>query len=197
MTRRHLPTRWLMTDERMGEALRTALIHLPRGAGVVFRHYHTPPAERRRLFAMVLRIARRRGLVVVRAGGRVLRAEDGAHNQPRRHRGLRTMSAHNRPDIARAERTGADLVFVSPVFATRSHPDARGMGPVRLGLMIRDTRVPIVALGGMDAARFRRLRGLGLYGWAGIDAWIRPDAAKPRRQSWLRHAGRAQVRDAD
>jgi thiamine-phosphate pyrophosphorylase len=38
-----------MTDERLGDALWTALRRLPRGAGIVFRHYATPPAERRAL----------------------------------------------------------------------------------------------------------------------------------------------------
>ena len=71
-----------------------------------------------------------------------------------------------------AERRGADAVFVSPVFATRSHPGARGLGVVRFGLLVRGCPVPVVALGGMDARRFRRVRGLGAYGWAGIDAWM-------------------------
>jgi len=29
----------------------------------------------------------------------------------------------------------------------------------------------VIALGGMDAARAQSLRGLNMYGWAGIDAW--------------------------
>src|SRR3546814_6089912 len=66
--RRHPPRLWLMTDERLGDSLWTALDNLPPGAGIVFRHYRTPLAERRRLFAGVQAIADRRGLVLVRAG---------------------------------------------------------------------------------------------------------------------------------
>jgi thiamine-phosphate pyrophosphorylase len=82
MPRRHpVPTVWLMTDERMGDALWDAVARLPRGAGVVFRHYATPLAERRALFARMAQIAQRRGLVLVRAGGVPLAVrEAGVHN---------------------------------------------------------------------------------------------------------------------
>lgn len=172
-----IPRLWLMTDERMGDALWTALARLPRGGGVVFRHYGLRPVERRALFAKVAKVAHRRGLVVVRAGAeRLGRGEDGVHGK--RGRGLRTAPAHSRVEAIAAIRAGADALFVSPVFATRSHPGAPALGPVRLGLMVRGLRVPLIALGGMDARRARRLRGLNLYGWAAIDAWARPGDQK-------------------
>src|SRR3546814_6183797 len=74
--RRHPPRLWLMTDERLGDSLWTALDNLPPGAGIVFRHYRTPLAERRRLFAGVQAIADRRGLVLVRAGADRLAARE-------------------------------------------------------------------------------------------------------------------------
>jgi thiamine-phosphate pyrophosphorylase len=176
MTRRHpLPALWLMTDERQGEGLWAALDRLPNGAGVVFRHYRLAPAERRALFDRVRRIARRRRLMLVLAGSppqaRAWRA-DGSHGRsPHRAIGLRTAPAHDRREIVTASRAGADLIFVSPIFATRSHPGGRTLGRVRLGLMIRQAGVRSIALGGMDAPRARSLRHLGLWGWAAIDAW--------------------------
>ena len=44
---KRLPRLWMMTDERQGDALWSALERLPRGAGVVFRHYSLPAAARR------------------------------------------------------------------------------------------------------------------------------------------------------
>jgi thiamine-phosphate pyrophosphorylase len=156
-----------MTDERQGDALWAALERLPRGAGVVFRHYGA--ADRRPVYQRVRRVARRRGLVLVVAGEERLPGADGVHN--RRGAGLRTGAAHWVAELRRRERDGTDMVFVSPVFATRSHPGGSGLGPVRFGLIARLARVPLIALGGMDAVRFRRLRGLGAHGWAAIDAW--------------------------
>jgi thiamine-phosphate pyrophosphorylase len=161
-----------MTDERMGERLWVALERLPRGSGVVFRHYRLPLAERRALFARVAKVARRRGLVLLRAGEQRLGIwEDGTHGTRRRVRGgWYSRAAHSPDEIMAGVRAGADLLFVSPVFATRSHPGAPALGPVRLGMLVRGVGVPVIALGGMDASRARRLRGL-VYGWAGIDAW--------------------------
>jgi thiamine-phosphate pyrophosphorylase len=167
MQRRHpLPRLWLMTDERQGEGLWGALQRLPRGSGVVFRHYGLAPAERRRLYERVRRIARQRRLILLAAGPTLPRA-DGVHGKG--GRGIRSASAHSLREISAAARAGADIVFLSPVFPTRSHPGARTLGTRRFAALAHQTKLPVVALGGMDAGKARRLSGA--YGWAAIDAW--------------------------
>lgn len=163
-----IPTLWLMTDERLGDGLWTALRRLPRGSGVVFRHYATPASERRALFRRVVRLARVRGLVVVRAGERTGFAEDGVHGSAR-GRGLRTAPAHDRREAVAAVRRGADALFVSPVFATRSHPGAKALGERKARRIAQGLPVVAIALGGMDARRFWGMAGFD--GWAAIDAW--------------------------
>lgn len=158
-----------MTDERLGDDLWRAVARLRRGDGVVFRHHATPMAERRWLFARLRAIARRRGLVLVRAGEQAMRGEQGVHG--RRGAGLRTASAHSRVEAIRALRGGATVVFVSPVFATRSHPRARTLGPLRAAAVARGLRMVRIALGGVDERRFARLRAFGFEGYAAIDAW--------------------------
>ncbi len=161
------PSLWLMTDERMGEALWAALDALPRGSGVVFRHYATPLAERRRLWAKVALVCRSRGLVLVRAGAdRLGRGPEPTHGG----RGALTWPAHDRRQAVAAVRAGARLVFVSPVFPTRSHPGARALGPLRAAAVARGLPVTVIALGGMNARRWQQARGLGFAGWAAIDA---------------------------
>ena len=152
--RQPLPRLWLMTDERQGEGLWGSLERLPKGSGVVVRHYGLARAERRKLFERVRRVARRRRLLLLDGG---------------RDNGL-SASAHNLRELKAAERSGAAFVFLSPAFATRSHPGARPLGPIRFGLIAGQARVPVIALGGMDARKARRLPHI--YGWAGIDAWI-------------------------
>jgi len=177
------PHLWLMTDERQGEALWTALARLPRGAGIVFRHYRTPAAERRRLYEAVRAVARRRRLLLVLAGPARTAAAwraDGAHGRPLRRSArplLRTAPAHDRSEMVAAVRAGADIVFLSPVFATRSHPGGSTLGPVRFGL-IAGSQAGVIALGGMNAGNARRLRPLGSYGWAAIDALTRDQNRK-------------------
>jgi thiamine-phosphate pyrophosphorylase len=57
-------------------------------------------------------------------------------------------------------------VLLSPVFATRSHPGAATLGPVRFRLLAARSLVPVIALGGMDTRRARRL---GTRDWAAVD----------------------------
>ena len=172
MRRRHpvLPTLWLMTDERIADVA-AAVRRLPRGAGVVFRHHATPAAERRRLWRRLLGIARARGLVLVRAGAEPMPGEMGVHGRGRaRMAGVRTWPTHSRAEALAGLRAGADALFVSPVFATRSHPGAAALGPRRARAIGAGLGVPLVALGGVDARRFRRMRGFA--GWAGIDGVV-------------------------
>ena len=174
--RQPMPRQWLMTDPRMGDALWDALNRLPRGGGIVFRHYGLPPAARRRLLHRILHHAKRRRQIVLVAGQPVGRA-DGRHNARRmiaagRQKDMRSMAIHNIAEAVAARRSGADLVFLSPVFPTRSHPDTPSLGPVRAGLLLRAAALPAIAMGGMDASRGARMRGFGFHGWAAIDAWL-------------------------
>lgn len=173
MPRRHphptsLPRRWLMTDERLGDALWPAIDALPRGGGIVFRHYATAPEARCTLLEQIRKAARRKGLLLVVAGPT---AGLGGMRHGR-VRGALTAPVHSRREAIAATRAGAALLFVSPVHATRSHAGAAALGRVRFGLMVRGLTLPVIALGGMDERRWRALRPLGVHGWAGIDAWV-------------------------
>lgn len=82
--------------------------------------------------------------------------------------GLLTAAAHDGRAIRRAWRAGADAVLLSPVLPTRSHPGARALGLMRLAALIRQSPLPVYALGGIDAMDIRRVRGTGVAGIAGI-----------------------------
>lgn len=174
-----IPGIWLFTDPRLGddEALLAAVARLPRGAGVVFRHYHRPPAERAQLAARLWALARRRGLVLLLSAPEPGWRGHGEHRPSfqraplTRKRGLISAAAHNRRELLQAFRNGADLVFLSPLFATRSHPDTQPLGLPRFGLAAHDAPGPVIALGGMTPARARHARAVGAAGYAAIDAF--------------------------
>ena len=83
-----------------------------------------------------------------------------------------TWSAHDRAEALRGARAGADLLFVSPVFATRSHAGAAPLGPTAARRVAAGLPVRTVALGGMTPARGKALMRAGWWGWAAIDAWL-------------------------
>jgi len=151
-----------MTDERIGDALWPALRRLPPGSGVVFRHHATPPRERRALFLRVRRIATARRLLIVGVGA--MPGAAGRHGG----RGATTAPAHDRREAIRHR--DARYLFVSPVFATRSHPGAPALGPMKAARIACGLGPAVIALGGMDERRWRRIRRLGFDGWAAIDA---------------------------
>ncbi|WP_338331129.1 thiamine phosphate synthase [Rhizorhapis sp. SPR117] len=166
-----------MSDERINdEALLAAVKRLPRGAGVIFRHYGLSQSARRSLFLQVQSITRRRKLILVIAGSERLALAwkaDGFHGRTlhkSQHRHLiRTAPVHDLIEICQAERSGAHLLFLSPLFPTRSHPQATELGRVEFAFLARQARRPVVALGGMTAIQAKILRQLNAYGWAAID----------------------------
>jgi thiamine-phosphate pyrophosphorylase len=147
-----------MTDERMGDRLFEAIARLPRRSGIVFRHYSLPKIERAQLEQKVKKAARRRGHIVT-IGGKT-------HG---RHRGTITAPVHSVCEAIAAAKAGARLAFISPVFATRSHPGAKPLGRVRFGMLVRHSQLPVIALGGMTKQRAHSLSEFGIYGWAAID----------------------------
>jgi thiamine-phosphate pyrophosphorylase len=84
--------------------------------------------------------------------------------------GLRTVAVHSVREAALAKRVGADLIFVSPVFPTRSHPNGRTLARIGLGRISTGQRHKTIALGGMTAKRAKSLSSLKIHGWAAIDA---------------------------
>lgn len=176
LPRQPFPNLWLVTDERNDASLEAALRRLPRGSGMIYRHYHLPDGERVARFNQLARIARARDMVVILADSALTATEwgaDGVYGAPRalypRRDMLRLATAHNLREIGDANRLGADAVLLSPAFATRSHPGARVLGPTRFRLLAAHSTIPVIALGGMDQRNADRL---SWPLWAAIDGLV-------------------------
>ncbi len=175
MDQRHpIPQIWLVTDQRNDAVLDQALLRLPRGSGLIYRHYHLPPAARLARYAELERVARARGHWVILADSPQTALEWGADGiygapralDPRRGNLLRLATAHSLRELGEANRAQADAVLLSPAFATRSHPGAGSLGVLRFRLIARRARMPVIALGGMTQANADRL---DWPLWAAID----------------------------
>jgi thiamine-phosphate pyrophosphorylase len=172
--RQSLPELWLLSDERNDAALDEALMRLPRGSGFVYRHYHLRDAERIARYAALERLARARDHLVILADSALTAREWGAHGYygaplaltPKRAGLLAIATVHSLREVAQANLVGADAALLSPVFATRSHPDAATLGPLRFRLMAQYAQMPVIALGGIDQGGADRLQWPR---WAAID----------------------------
>ena len=181
-----LPTLWLMTDDTRGDAA-AAMQAMPRGAGVIFRHYNAP--DRAAIAGTLRMLAAQRGLVFLVGGDVKLAAAvraDGFHAPERLiHRaaaarrllphGIVIAAAHGIPGLVAAERALVDAVLVSPVFATASHPGARPLGVLRFAALAMQAAMPVIALGGMTPEGFARLTGTAVSGYAAIAAFQKPN----------------------
>ena len=156
-TRQTLPLLWLLSDVRNDGQLEDVLAGLPRGSGFVFRHYHLTPDKRRARFENLARTARAYDHLVILSRGRGW-GEDGSYGPPDSFgEGLGLATAHDGDEIVRAVEAGADGIFLSPVFPTASHPEARTLGIQGFSVLAQQSPVPVIALGGMNAERAAEL----------------------------------------
>ncbi len=85
---------------------------------------------------------------------------------------LVTAAAHSPAAVKCAARLGADIVLISPVFPTDSHPGATTLGVYgyrRLAQLVPDRACP---LGGITPQTLKRLYGAPVAAVAGIDLFL-------------------------
>ena len=154
---------------------------LPRGAGIVLRDYDLP--DRLPLATELLKISKMRGLRLLIGGDpklankvgangvhwpEVLLPEAGTHVRPPGW--IVTAAAHCKDSLHRAFRIGADAAFLSPAFATDSHPADQPLGPMQVASLTHSAELPVIALGGITTINASLLRGTGVIGIAAISA---------------------------
>lgn len=154
---------------------------LPVGSAIVFRAFGASDAveQGRRLRS----IASERGLMLL-VGAHAGLAEgvgaDGVHlpermvaSLPRLRaehpRYLITVAAHDHAAVQAAERSGADAVVVSPVFASNSPSAGTPLDLEGLAALMSATALPVYALGGIRAATVDLLIGSGICGIAAVE----------------------------
>jgi thiamine-phosphate pyrophosphorylase len=156
---------------------------LPRGAGVIYRHFGASDAAQ--TAAALAATARRRGLTLLIGADPALARRVGAAgvHLPERmtaqapgltRSGLVvTAAAHGAKGLMRARRAGCHAALLSPVFPTRSPSGGRPLGAVRFARLVRGAGLPVYALGGVDAGTAKRLSMSGAAGLAAVEAFTR------------------------
>ncbi len=167
-----LPSLWLISDERNDAVLEEAISRLPRSSGFVYRHYHLPHNERAARFSKLLPLLRAaEHLAIVADGSRTAQAwgADGIYGGPDAIAPAELLwiaTAHNKAELDEANEYGATAVMLSPVFPTRSHPGGEVLGAEKFHRLASLSKVPVIALGGMNPERAKQLQWPH---WAAID----------------------------
>ena len=157
---------------------------LPRGAGVIFRGFGR--ADQEDVAKALAQTARRRGLILLVGADDGLAARIGAAGvhlperdlwkaesiRRRRPDWIVTGAAHSALALRRAHSAGLDAVLLSTAFASRSPSAKSPLGPVKLALMVKMARTPVIALGGVNADTAKRLVGTGVVGFAAVEGLL-------------------------
>lgn len=181
-----LPRAWFMTDPKRTSDPAATIAQLPKGWGVIYRHFGA--TDRHATGAKLARICKQRGLILLVSADPALAAAigaDGVHWPEKRLRGVRhrsphfieTASAHSRSGIARAHALGIDAAFLSAVFPSNSPSAGKALGPIRFRQIARSAPLPVYALGGINAESAAQIAQHSA-GWAAIEAvmsgWPKP-----------------------
>jgi thiamine-phosphate pyrophosphorylase len=177
-----LPLLFAFSDEARDPDPLVLIKHVPEGCGYIFRHYLLP--DRGRLALQVVKACRKRNLLCFIAGDLQLCMRtnaDGIHlpehllRRPtyglshfKQRGGLVTAATHSLSAGLIAQKYGVDGIFISPVFATKSHVGSTHLGLMRFAQITQHLRIPVFALGGTDLSQTTRLKKSGAYGLGGI-----------------------------
>lgn len=78
------------------------------------------------------------------------------------------VSCHTADDLRHAQQIAAEYALLSPVQATRSHPDAAPLGWEQFSQLVATANLPVYALGGVDRAHLNQVWQCGGQGIAAI-----------------------------
>jgi thiamine-phosphate pyrophosphorylase len=145
--RQTTPRQWLIVADD-GQDVVARATRLPRGGGLLLLQ---PVRATTMLRLRVL--AGQRGLKIV-------------VEQPRF-----AARIHDSRELRQALLARSELILLSPIHPTGSHPEWKPLPRMRAAALARLAGRKAVALGGMNARRYAKIAPLGFIGWAGISAF--------------------------
>lgn len=87
-------------------------------------------------------------------------------------------SVHSVDAAVRAERDGCEYVLAGTIFPSASHPDGPVAGVALIEAIAKAVKIPVIAIGGIDATNARACIDAGAQGVAVVSAIM--DASDPR-----------------
>lgn len=82
-----------------------------------------------------------------------------------------SVSCHNEAEMSKAKQFNADIILLSPVKETKSHPGVKGIGWKKFTEIISGIKSPVYALGGMAEIDLEDAKKSGAQGVAAISSF--------------------------
>lgn len=83
----------------------------------------------------------------------------------------KSFACHSKKSIIKAQKSKADILFLSPIFATNSHKNAKTLGSRKFRDYSKNNNKIIFALGGINETNIKEIIKLKINGFGGIDVF--------------------------
>jgi len=160
---------------------------LPKNSAIIIREYNLDKNSREIFARRISQLARAKSLKIIVGKDFDLAKKIKAHgvhfsdhdklplkflkkNQPKNF--IFSFACHNLKSFLKAQKLRPDVIFISPIFATTSHPNGKNIGIRNLSKIIRNHKNKkqiLVALGGINSHNIKMLCKLKINGFGAID----------------------------
>jgi len=169
--------------------------NLPKKSYVIIREYNLNKKDREIFAQKIIALARPKGLKILVgkdfALARKIKA-DGVHfsdfdklplqflqKKSFAKKFIFSFACHNLKSALRSQKLKADMIFITPIFPTTSHLEAKIIGLRNLAKITSKTKnspyfsSTIYALGGVNSTNIKSINKLGISGISAIDLFLK------------------------
>lgn len=184
-----LPDKYMITDElaTAAEYLESIKLAIRKGVRLIqLRAKHLGDEDYLALANLVLPMQEQGVSILLNTSAELFALTDAAglhlnsrqlmqaQSRPLSHKKLLSVSVHNEQELEHANQIGVDMLLLSPVLPTQSHPEAAALGWERFTELAAKANCPVYALGGMTSDYIAKATESGGQGVAGISLFNTP-----------------------
>ena len=193
-SKKDLPVSVFFSNRAVITSLESTIKHLPKNSAIIIREYDLEEKNREIFAKKIVALARPLGLKILVGKDLSLAKKikaDGVHfsdfdklplqffqqkNFPEKF--IFSFSCHNLKSALKAQKSGFDMIFISPIFPTTSHLNTKNMGLKNLAkISLKTKSTPycessFYALGGINSQNLSSIRKLNLAGFGAISLFL-------------------------
>ena len=179
-----LPKVIIIFDDELFNKKKLLKLKIPKKSAFLLRSYQTK--KRKKIAKQLLKFCKMKKIKLL-IGSDIKLAEDikadGIHfpeymikknkinwidikNVKSKKRWIITTSVHSIQSLKKAEGLDIDAVLLSPVFPSKSHPNSKSLGLNKFSKIVKKTKLPIYALGGINIKNVKSLIETDIIGYA-------------------------------
>lgn len=182
------------SDQKKVQNIEESIKKLPKNSAIIIREYHLNDKERLNFAKKVIKFAKKRGIKILIGKDIALARKVGANgvhfsdfdklpinllkNRKFRKKFIFSYSCHSEKSLQKTYELNPDMVFISPIFQTSSHPGTKPLGLRNLAKIAFKNKnhsylpLKIYALGGISLVKLKSIRKIPISGFGAIDLFI-------------------------